>query len=233
MNKLIRPVLQLAEYAGLKVANFAHRAPVRPGVDDLLKSSLMAQYCCDAESILDVGCGTGRRLVEMSLFLPDSVQLEGVDLAIRGTSRIPGGRVPNLDTFDGRTLGFPDNSMDVVMVCYVLHHLPIASVPKLLSEVCRVARRRVLILEDSMEEWSLPYRLRNWAHLVESNLLYDSESDAFQQSFDTQGFRTIDEWESLFQGLSVVGSIQRDDLTEIKRYEHHRLFILEIETPKD
>ena len=51
-----------------------------------------------------------------------------------------------LTLFDGRTLPFPDNSFDVVLLIFVLHH---AEDPKaVLHEARRVCRGKVIAFED-------------------------------------------------------------------------------------
>lgn len=164
----------------------------------------------------------------MSLFAPD-IEFVGVDIAVRQPPDIPGALTPDLRHFDGTVLPFEDDSFDVVQTCYVLHHLAADHAAELLEEMTRVARRRLVILEDSMPKWPMAYRLRNWAHLVESNLLYADESDDFSDHYSSSNFRTIDEWRSLFSELPEVASVEVDRLDGIKRYEHHTLFVVEFE----
>ena len=131
--------------------------------------------------------------------------------------------------FDGQSLPFEDNSFDVVCVCYVLHHLAPEHAERLFAEVIRVARSRVLLLEDSMPEWSRAYRVRNWAHLTESNILYEQESDDFVRFFGSAGFSTIPEWETRLSAADSVRSVHVDRLDDIKRYAHHTLFTVNVD----
>ena len=148
----LRYCCQGIEYLGLQWGQRRLRSaekPLRAVVDDLIKSKRMAQRMEGVASVLDVGCGTGRRLEELSLYLEDGVELRGVDVALRDEPPLPCTRTPELERFDGRHLAFEDDRFDVVMICYVLHHLNPAHAAALLGEALRVARRQVMILEDS------------------------------------------------------------------------------------
>lgn len=133
-----------------------------------------------------------------------------------------------MGAIDGHNLQFPDDSFDIVQTCYVLHHLGREHADALLDEMVRVARKRVLILEDSMPDWTLPYRIRNWAHLTESNLLYEDESDDFVPYFSAESFLDHQTWLDKFGALDDVESVRVDTLDQIKRYAHHTLFVLEL-----
>ena len=189
----------------------------------------MAQRMEGVASVLDVGCGTGRRLEELSLYLEDRIELRGVDVALRDEPPLPCTRTPELERFDGRHLAFEDDRFDVVMICYVLHHLNPVQAAALLGEALRVARRQVMILEDSLPHWNLGYRIRNWAHLADTNLLYRSEGGDFQPYLGLQGFLTHDEWTRLFESDARVKRVELDGLHGIKRYAHHTLFVLSLD----
>lgn len=220
----VRATLRALEFASLKMANLRRDATSpRAGVDDLLKAKRVAAMCDEAASVLDVGCGNGHRLTEMSLFLQEQVRLVGVDVALRPPPVIAGARVPELLKFTGSELPFGDREVDVVMICYVLHHLAPDHATQLLREATRVAKHKLLLLEDTMPQWGLAYQLRNWAHLTESNLHYEEESADFSRHFGIEGFHTLDEWRALLSALPRADRVTIDPLDGIKRYDHHHL----------
>lgn len=225
---LLRALLRLTEYIALRIANRASRARLPAGVDNLLKARVLSRACVNMNSVLDVGCGNGGRLEEMSLFVDKDVRLSGVDVAKRPPPGLPGARIPNLQAFDGESLPFESNSFDVSCVCYVLHHLAPEHAYRLLREVRRVTRKRILVLEDSMPTWSGAYKLRNWAHLREANMLYNEESEDFAPFFGTQGFLTQGEWQEQLGAMPGVRGVHVDRLEGIKRYEHHTLFQVDL-----
>jgi SAM-dependent methyltransferase len=150
---------------------------------DLLSAHRIAGYVNDGDSVLDVGSGNGHRLEKLAMFR--DIDAVGVDLA--PASPRPG---VTLDVYDGHRLPFDDGTFDVVLLCYVLHHLKRPHANELLREATRVSRRHVILLEDSMPRWTLLYRWRNRLHRLESDLAYASESQAYRSPGDEQMFLT-------------------------------------------
>ena len=52
----------------------------------------------------------------------------------------------NADTYNGYILPYDDNSFDVVLVMFVLHHIPHNK--QMIKEIQRVTRKRVIVIED-------------------------------------------------------------------------------------
>ncbi|MCB9549802.1 MAG: class I SAM-dependent methyltransferase [Myxococcales bacterium] len=93
------------------------------------------------ETALDVGCGPGTLLHRLPV-----PRAYGTDLGWRGLRNVqrPAVRSSIL------RLPFADASVDLVTCCEVLEHLPPADVAAAVAELCRVARRAVLV--------TVPYR---------------------------------------------------------------------------
>jgi SAM-dependent methyltransferase len=93
----------------------------------------------DGISVLDVGCGDGALLVELSRRRPGWA-LSGAEIA-PAAAEIARSRTPGFDvrTYDGERLPWPDASFDVGVLSHVLEHVdePVAT----LREVARVCRR--------------------------------------------------------------------------------------------
>jgi len=87
---------------------------------------------------LDLGCGSGVVGKTFQEFF--QANLLGVDIKDRRINDIP------FKLIDGKTLLFPENSFDVTLINYVLHHSrdPIA----LLKEAKRVTKDKIIIFED-------------------------------------------------------------------------------------
>src|SRR5271168_2983132 len=81
---------------------FVHRRRVR-----VLAAALAAQIP-PAASVLDIGCGDGTIASLIAHLRPD-ISIKGVEVMVR-----PGCRI-ECHPFDGSTLPFPDNSVDVCM----------------------------------------------------------------------------------------------------------------------
>ena len=101
--------------------------------------------------VLDVGCGDGLLGSNIARLRPD-VHLKGIDVLVRSTTHMP------VTSFDGKTIPFPDGSVDVVMFVDVLHHTQDPIV--LLREGKRVARKAVVIKDHTCNGLLADTRLR-------------------------------------------------------------------------
>jgi len=101
----------------------------------------------EGDSILDIGCGAGHYLVSLRKRIHSNFDYMGIDATasyVELAKKAFHGE-KNVDFQQGDIFNLPleDNSKDVVMCCNVFLHL--SSIKKPLSELCRVARRFVLI----------------------------------------------------------------------------------------
>jgi ubiquinone/menaquinone biosynthesis C-methylase UbiE len=97
------------------------------------------------EKVLDVGCGCGSFTSELSPYCKKITAIEpSPELIKRCKSE---NRKPNITylCMDGRDLGFPDNSFDLVLERTTLHH--IFEWEKALAEMIRVSAKYILIEE--------------------------------------------------------------------------------------
>jgi len=86
--------------------------------------------------VLDVGCGDGRLARLIADKRPD-ISICGIDVQQREDSAM------RVETFDGKSLPYEEDSFDVVMFVDVLHH---AEQPMtVLREAVRVARKAILV----------------------------------------------------------------------------------------
>ena len=148
--------------------------------------SLLAPHLEPGASVLDIGCGEGYVLDELAARGVTNVQ--GVDIVdIRQTKDYP------FRLYDGETVPFPDRTFDLVVLSFVLHHVPNGKKLALLEEALRVSRAKVVIVEDTPS--TAFDRLMNQRH-GESYRRRIRSTAAF-------GFLTEGEWRWLFRGMGL------------------------------
>lgn len=148
--------------------------------------SLLTPHLEPNASVLDIGCGEGYVLDE--LIARGVTAVHGVDIVdIRRNKDYP------FRLYDGQTLPFPDRSFDLVVLSFVLHHVPNERKTVLLEEALRVSRAKVVIVEDTPT--SAFDRLMNHRH-GESYRRKIGSTAAF-------GFLTEGEWRWLFRGMGL------------------------------
>jgi ubiquinone/menaquinone biosynthesis C-methylase UbiE len=100
------------------------------------------------KSILDIGSGTGRALMEIKRAVPD-VALVGVEpsLELRKVGHAKGLSEAELVDGDAMQLAFPDGAFDLVCEYGALHHIPAPS--KAVSEMLRVSRKAIFISDSN------------------------------------------------------------------------------------
>ena len=135
---------------------------------------------------LDVGAGTGR----FANYLHQNghhVQLiDIVDMC----------EFPDLDfaSFNGKEIGFEDNSFDTILLMFVLHHTDYQD--QLIEECRRVTSRYIIIAEDVIQ---------NKFDLLMGNIHLGTSP----WSRSKNGFRTDQEWNEFFasKNLTVVDEV--------------------------
>jgi SAM-dependent methyltransferase len=131
-------------------------------LDPLL--SRLHQYVADQVEptgrILDVGCGTGDLVWRLA---PRAREIVGIELSPAmveyGNDRLEEKGLSNVSFVLGdatRALGhLPDGHFDLATIVLVLHEMPTAAQPPVLSEVARVARRLLCVDFRAPMPWNL------------------------------------------------------------------------------
>ena len=176
----------------------------------------------DGDAVLDVGCGNGHVLDELRLFR--SLSCNGIDL-VPPTSPPCG---VSIRPFDGLHIPYPDGAFDVALCCYVLHHLTREHAQRLIDEAVRVARRKLILLEDSLPNFDIAYRLRNRLHRVRTELEYSAASPHYQAADGDAMFLTHAGWQSFFAERGNCGAVRIVCGAEICKYRHHTMIVVDL-----
>jgi pseudaminic acid biosynthesis-associated methylase len=138
-------------------------------------------------SVLEVGCNRGHNLTVMTELLGDESHVVGLEpnryaLELARAANVKAGLLRS-HAFD---LPFRDGCFDLVFTAGVLIHIPLADLPRALSELYRVSMRYVLAVEYfAEEETPIPYR--------------DSEDLLWKRDF-------LSHYESSFPALTMIRS---------------------------
>jgi SAM-dependent methyltransferase len=165
--------------------------------------------------VLDLGAGTGRISRWLAARVGVRPTLADVTEFDNRTLRFPYVRLE-----DPLSLPFPDRSFDAVLLLFVLHHIPRwADQERLVGEAARVARRRMLLIEDTPASRSERILNLGWDWVL--NLRH-----GVPKPFT---FRTVEGWREVFgrQGLRVhLADTYRAKWPTLMTY-HHTLFVIE------
>lgn len=137
--------------------------------------------------LLDVGCGTGRTLAQLSHAHP-ALELNGVELspfyADYARERL-GRRVASLVAANAEELPFRDGSFDVVTSVFLFHELPRGARRRVFGELARVLRPGgLLVVEDSAqlrEAKELELFMRSFAREFHEPFFEDYVSDDLEE----------------------------------------------------
>ena len=135
--------------------------------------------------VLDVGCGNGFIAHHLAGLL--GCKVTGIDLIEQPVAMIP------YSPYDGRRFPIMDQSIDAILLCYVLHHTQELST--ILNEVRRVLRSdgTAIIYEDIPRiGWD---RVMCWAHNLQwkrrtGPCAFRSEAE-WQKAFREAGFELL------------------------------------------
>lgn len=136
------------------------------------------------QRILDVGCGKGFLLYELTQAVP-GLEVAGIDVSRYALDHAKDEVRPHLQLADARAVPFADGSFDLVLAVNVLHNLYVFDLCQALRELERVARHKYLVVDS--------YRTER----EKANLLY--------WQLTCECFFTPPEWQWLFQQSGYTG----------------------------
>jgi ubiquinone/menaquinone biosynthesis C-methylase UbiE len=118
------------------------------------EQSLQLAELRPGDVVLDVGCGTGTLLLAAAERIGSEGELHGIDASAQMIARArakgrAAGRDLALQVRSADELPFPDASFDVLFCTMVLHHLPVPTQLRAISEMRRVLEPggRIVIVE--------------------------------------------------------------------------------------
>ena len=147
----------------------------------------MCRECQDfvrkKSKILDLGCGSAIVAKEFKNFF--EAEVLGIDIDDKRVYPIP------FKIIDGRLLPFPQNSFDVVLISYVLHH---SEDPVSLLFQAEKTAPKIIIYEDIPEGFFS--KLLCKIHGFSFDIL-------FQKKKQRTNFKTISQWQKIFKDLGL------------------------------
>ena len=151
--------------------------------------SLIEPHLRPGDTVLDVGCGSAYVTWQLAQQHAGPVlAADIVDLRKKET--------PHFALYDGIRLPFDDDSVDLVMLNFVLHHIPNDVKPRAFAEVRRVTRRAVFVAEDTPRNFVDRYFNRRHGEEFRRRIGSDAGYGFYDQPtweawFEAQGFTIV------------------------------------------
>lgn len=161
------------------------RRKVGRAYDMALEIARVLPIAATGMRVLDVGCGNGYIAHHLSAIL--GTRVAGIDLA-------PATEAPiEYRQFDGTRFPFAKQSLDAVLLCYVLHHAQ--DLGALMNELRRVLRGngQVVVYEDMPLNWCDRFvcGLHNRQWLSRTGPCTFQMEESWQRLFESAGFEII------------------------------------------
>lgn len=138
-----------------------------------------------ASSVLDVGCGKGFMLHDLSVGIP-GITVCGVDISSYAVENAIEDMKPFLRVANARELPFPDKSFDVVIAINTVHNLVRDECAQALREIERVARRGAFVTVDAYRNKEEQRLMMDW-NLTGRTIMH------------------VDEWKRFFKEVGYTG----------------------------
>ena len=161
--------------------------------DTMHTVSLVEEHLREHDAVIDIGCGEAFVLWQLTE-RHQLAKAAGVDIV--DLRRIP---IFEFILYDGLTIPVENDSFDMTMLNFVLHHVPNERKPILLEEARRVSRRCVFIVEDTpvncIDRFLSNLHGEKFRRKIGSNASY--------------GFYCKEEWEKLFREMGFLVLLSR------------------------
>ncbi|MAH48550.1 hypothetical protein CMI37_22175 [Candidatus Pacearchaeota archaeon] len=171
-----------------------------------------SKYLNDAkryESVLDVGCGDGSFCLQCATSGGKIQKVYGLDPASIANGHVKAhNKITYLDSWS-HEIPLPDKSVDIIVTCEVLEHVPEEFVHKTLQEFQRVTKCKIYgqIATRLSGEWYSGYR-GDGDHKGQVNAhLCVKDQGWWLDRFKRAGLKIDSAQENLGQGFSFVASV--------------------------
>lgn len=153
------------------------------------------------KKVLEIGCGPGGNLNEIAK-RGDVKELCAVDISdsmIKLARKNTKGKVKAITKINGQKIPYPDNTFDIVFSATVLqHNTDHAMMEQILSEMCRVSKRQVVLFEQIDNPMS------------GDSLCYWRPVSAYQEIAEKNGLQLIEtKFIDIYISYLVSGSIRK------------------------
>jgi ubiquinone/menaquinone biosynthesis C-methylase UbiE len=136
----------------------------------------LKNYLKKSDTILDVGSGTG--IIAQLIKEKIGANIKCIDVIDISKTDIP------LKIYDGKNIPYKNNSFSAVMCNFVLHHCE--DLEKVIEEMKRVSKSKILILEDIPESLFDKFFIK--FHALFSKISYGSKNMEF---YNIKGWKNI------------------------------------------
>lgn len=154
----------------------------------------------DNARILDIGCGKGFLLYELTQLLP-RCQVTGIDISAHAIANAKEEIRPCLIQYPAQEpLPFPTGAFDLAISLTTLHNLRLFDLDNALREMERIARQKYLVVESYRDEQEL-FNLQCWALTCESFFAPDEWTWLFERCGYTGDYEFI-----YFEGPSLAAA---------------------------
>ena len=136
-------------------------------------------------AVLDVGCGKGFMLYDMSNMVP-GITLKGVDISQYAIENAIDSIKPHLQVANATQLPFADKSFDVVISINTIHNLEREECGRALREIERVSRQHSFITVDAYRNEEEKRRMHAW-------------------NLTAKTIMSVDEWVRFFEEVGYTG----------------------------
>ncbi len=154
-----------------------------------IAAALSERYqLCGQKKVLDVGCGKGFLLYELTQHNPQ-LSVTGLDPSVYALEHAKEEVKPFLQVGRAEALPFPDHSFDLVISVMTLHNLYLYDLKKAVEEIIRVSKKDAYICVESYRNEREKNNLLCWQLTCEA-------------------FFTPEEWEWLFAQWGYAGDYE-------------------------
>lgn len=136
-------------------------------------------------SALDVGCGKGFMLYDMTQLVP-GINVKGVDVSAYAITNAIEGMRPHLQVANAKNLPFADKSFDLAISINTIHNLERDECAQALREIQRVSRGKSYVTVDAYRTEEEKERMLAW-------------------NLTALSIMRVDQWKAFFKEVGYTG----------------------------